>query len=105
MATTPENTRLGDLVEIGDLPEVQRVLVLLHEHFRQTCQWIIANKQRTERTLVLFNILSAASVHLHVAAHNLQSNASVHALATRSLFELNLRARHLLASEDNVQRW
>jgi len=102
---TPGEALLRDRIDVGDLADVHRILVAMHRHFRGTCQWIIDNKQRTERTLVLFKLLSAASDHLHAASHNLQTHASTLALATRSLYELNLRIRHVLASNDNVRSW
>jgi hypothetical protein len=101
----PGETRLGDRVDIGDLTKVHKTLAAMHQHFRNTCQWITEHVQRTDRTLALFNLLSATSDYLHVAGHNLQTHASVLALATRSLYELNLRTRHLLASGDNVRFW
>lgn len=43
--------------------------------------------------------------YLHVAVTNLQSHGSVLALCTRNLYELNLRVRYVLSSDQNMQAW
>ena len=102
---TSDEQTLGDRTRIGTVAEVHRMLVAIHQHFRNVCGWITTHVERTERTLTLFNLLSAASDCLQVAAHNIEAHASVLALATRSLYELNLRTRHVLESDDNIRLW
>lgn len=101
----PTEPRLRDRVEFGDLAMVRSVLMAMHQHFANVCRWIALHVQRGDRSLVLFNLLSATSDYLYVAALNLQTHTSVLALAARSLYELNLRARHVLASDDNIYLW
>lgn len=51
-------------------------------------------------------VLQAAARHLSMATlAGLQTPLEVLALATRNTFELWLRLQHLMASEDNCQRW
>ncbi|GAB4450561.1 MAG: hypothetical protein Fur0044_46070 [Anaerolineae bacterium] len=102
--TQTEQT-LRDKIQIGTLSEVHKVLMAMHQHFQNVCLWITSNVRRTDRTLALFNLLSATSGYLHIAAHNLQTHPSILALATRSLYELNLRTQHLLASDENFSAW
>ena len=102
---TSRQGRLRDRIEIGDLTTVQRTLAAMHRHFCRTCQWITDHVERTEQNVVLFNLLSATSAYLGIAAHNLQTHASVLALAARSLYELNVRSQHILGSDDRINQW
>ena len=42
---------------------------------------------------------------LHFAAVGTEQHVSILALATRSVYELDLRARHVLASSENMVAW
>ena len=97
--------RLGNRVQIGTIDETQRLLTTIFHHFQEVCQWITKNVPRTEQSLTLFNILSSSAAYIKVAADNLQNHISVLALATRSLYELHLRVRYILASPDNMRAW
>jgi hypothetical protein len=97
--------RLKDMTQIGTPAETARVLLAMAEHFLATCDWIRTNVERTDSTIALFNILRASAEYLQVTSHNIEGHVSVLALATRSLYELNLRVQHNLISENNMQIW
>lgn len=102
--TSNEGT-LAERLRMGTVAEVHRMFLAMHQHFGTVCGWITRHVERTERSLVLFNFLSASANYVHMAAHSLETHVSVLALATRSLYELNLRSRHALESDDNMRLW
>jgi len=75
------------------------------ERFRLACKWISENVSRSEKTLALFNLLAASANYLDVAANNIEGHISTIALATRSLYEINLQTRDILFSSDSLRRW
>uniref|UniRef100_B8HUC7 Uncharacterized protein n=1 Tax=Cyanothece sp. (strain PCC 7425 / ATCC 29141) TaxID=395961 RepID=B8HUC7_CYAP4 len=96
---------LSEITRLGTRQDVQIRLSSMSNHFLKVCTWITENYKRTERSVTLFNLLSSSSAYLHVAATNLENHGSVLALCTRNLYELNLRVRHVLSSEQNMQSW
>lgn len=97
--------RLGDIVCIGTNQDVARALKKMERRFLSICDWIRNNSPRNERNLTLFNLLVSSAQYLNVAEANLEGHASVLALATRSLYEINLRTRAIILSEDNMRQW
>jgi hypothetical protein len=95
--------KLKDMTQIGSPAETARVLMAMAEHFLATCDWIRTNVKRTDATIALFNILRASAEYIEVISHNIKGHVSVLALATRSLYELKLRVRHNLISENNMK--
>lgn len=97
--------RLGDFVAEKSIDDVALALNGMERLFKSNCDWIKCNCQRTDRSLSLTNILTSSSQYLRVAADNLQSHISVLALATRNLYELNVRVRLILQSDDELKSW
>jgi len=99
------NQRLGDLVREQTATDIKRVLTDMENLFLSVYRWINNSCQRTHQSVALVNILSSSGQYLRVAADNLEGHVSVLALATRSLYELNVRIRAILASDDQMQNW
>lgn len=99
------NQKLGDLVTEKSLTDVERVLLEMKNLFLSVSGWIRNNCQRTDKSVSLINMLSSSAQYLRVAAKNLDEHISVLALATRNLYELNVRIRAILASNDELQKW
>jgi hypothetical protein len=70
--------------------------------FISVCNWIETNNERDAQRVVLHNLLSSFAQYLRVSAANLDTHISVLALATRSLYELNVRTRAILTSPDQL---
>jgi hypothetical protein len=99
------NQRLGEIVRMQSVNDVERRLTEMEKIFLSVCGWIKNNCQRTDQSITLVNILSSSAQYLRVAADNLEGHVSVLALATRSLYELNVRIRAILALHDQMQIW
>jgi hypothetical protein len=97
--------RLGDYVKIGDLEEVETALSSLSRKLKLTNSWIIKNLKRTEESVVISNISSAAVAQLDVATLGIRAHVSVLALATRSLFELDNRLKTIIKSKVYFDAW
>lgn len=97
--------KLGDLVCIGTNKDVGHNLKQMEGEFLSICDWIRSNSPRNERNVTLFNLLASSAQYLGVASASLESHVSILALATRSLYELNLRTRSVILSEENMRQW
>jgi hypothetical protein len=97
--------RLGDIVSTGTNTDVGQNLKQMECGFLSVCDWIKNNRPRNEQNVTLFNLLASSAQYLGLASENLESHASVLALATRSLYEVNLRTRSVLISEENMRQW
>ncbi len=96
---------LQDKVRTGPVAKTKRVLLEMQKHFLSICDWIKKNSERSERNVTLFNLLVASSQYLQITAENVDGHGSVLALATRSLYELNLRVRYILRANENLRLW
>ena len=97
--------RLGEKVQVTTPDETRRHFLQMFDHFRSVSDWIKHNADRTDYNLCIFNLLEATAVYLHFAAVGTEQHVSILALATRSVYELDLRARHVLASSENMVAW
>jgi hypothetical protein len=97
--------KIGDLVRPGTSDAVTQRLGDVRSHFLRVCQWITENRERTQHNVTLYNLLSASSSYLGIAAEMTDLHPSVLALCTRSVYELNLRARLVLSSPDRMSEW
>ena len=100
-----DDTRLGDIVRTGTVVDVEHRLKQMEGGFLSVCDWIRNNCPRDERNVTLFNLLASSTQYLGLASANLESHASILALATRSLYEINLRTRSVILSEENLRQW
>ncbi len=99
------NNRLGDKVRVGTTAECAKTFLQMAENFRSAGGWTSANVERNDKTLTLFNLLAASVNYLDMAAKNIEEHISAIALATRSLYEINLQARDIPRSSDSLLRW
>lgn len=97
--------KLGDIVCIGTNKDVGHNLKQMEGEFLSICDWIRSNSPRNERNVTLFNLLASSAQYLGVASASLESHVSILALATRSLYEINLRTRSVILSEENMRQW
>lgn len=97
--------KLGDIVSIGTNKDVGHNLKQMEGACMSICNWIRSNSPRNERNVTLFNLLASSAQYLGVASASLESHVSILALATRSLYEINLRTRSVILSEENMRQW
>lgn len=97
--------RIRELIRYGTSAQVAQAIQQCQAAFTRTCRWITTNRERNNRNLAFFNLLSQAIPFLEFAAWGIDKPIQVLAFSARSLFELNLRARHILLSDDNLRQW
>lgn len=85
--------------------DVERNFNMMEDLFLSVHEWIENNIFRDPKRLILQNILTSSAQYLRVAADNLETHISVLALATRSLYELNVWSRSILASAEKLAIW
>ncbi len=96
---------LGKIVSLESVKDVERALTQMENRFLSVCSWINSNCQRSDQSIALVNLLSSSAQYIRVASDNLEGHISVCALATRSLYELNVRTRAVLSAHDNMLSW
>lgn len=100
-----KNQTLKDHLKISTVSDSVQKLNSDAATVRAIAEWITANKPRDEKSVTVLNLLNSVADFLQVAAQGTTSHISVLALATRNLFELNIRVRHVLQSDDQLKRW
>lgn len=100
-----KDNSLGDSVRFHTAKEVQQNLHGMENLFLTVERWLEFNRARNAQRVVSQNLLSSSSQYLRVAAENLSTHVSVLALATRSLYELNLRTRAILSVAGQLDDW
>ena len=97
--------RLRDIVKFGNFSEISNTIrsniSLIDEHL----EFIRTNLERTERNLVLYNLLAKIRLYLHCLTTSLNGPTEQLGFITRSLFELNLITRYVLIKEENLKRF
>lgn len=99
------NKKLTDHVVEGSQVELKRYLDKIIQEIARINVWAAENIDRTERQVLLCNFLSSISLYLEVAKNSLNSHISVLALATRSIYEINIRLRLVIKSEEEQKKW
>ena len=67
-------------------------------------RWISSNVERSEKSLILINILNSVCDYLEVSKLSIEQHISILALSTRSLYELNVRLRTVV-NEVEQKKW
>jgi hypothetical protein len=98
-------THIKDIIQYGNWGSAAAAILSCERKTRACCEWITANLERNDRNLAFFNILSQTGPYLELAAWGIERPIQLLAFAARSVFELNLRARHMLLSEENLNQW
>jgi hypothetical protein len=96
---------IGDFVKYGTKGERKN-------HFKRTIykchqirRWHEKNKERSEKSALLLNLLSAVADYLEVANDCFDKHISILAMATRNQYELNLRIKSLIRDEEEMKIW
>lgn len=98
--------RLRDVVRFGMSPDdIAAQLLSIGAAITGSTQWIKEHRPRDERNLVLFNLLIAPVPYIGLYAQNLSGPLALLAFCTRTVFELNVRTRHVLLSPANLKQW
>ena len=100
-----QEKRLRDIVKVGNLSEIKNIIKsnisLIDKHLK----FIRTNLERTERNLVLYNLLAKTRLYLYCLIKSLNEPTEQLGFITRSLFELNLITRYVLMNEKNLKRF
>lgn len=100
----PEKS-LNDYIKNGTEDDLKTALEEMHTRFLGVSNWITENKDRTNENLVVFNLLSSVMQYLRVLNISIKEHISILALATRSLYELNLTIRLVLKDSTSFDSW
>jgi hypothetical protein len=98
--------RIRDLVVLAkSIDVVSAHLTTISTAITNSAQWVKEHLARDERNLALLNILVAPSDCIDLCTRNLSGSLALQAFCTRTVFELDLRLRHVLLSEANLKTW
>lgn len=97
--------RLKDVVEYADVNSVSESLNRISCKLRELAEWAVSNIERSLKSVLVINICNSTADYVFIASQNASNHISITALATRSVYELNLRLRHILLNEDNLSLW
>ena len=97
--------RLRDIVKFGDISEIRNTLESSVSLIDKHMEFVRANLERTERNLVLYNLLAKTRLYLYCLMTSLTGPTELLGFITRSLFELNLITRYVLMNEENLKRF
>ncbi len=100
----PEKS-LKDHITNGTENDLKVALEEMHTRFLNISNWITENRDRTNENLVVFNLFSSVIQYLRVLNVSIKEHISILALATRSLYELNLTIRLILKDPNNFNSW
>ena len=99
------NKKLKDHVVEGSQIEFKQKLDELVIKARIINQWINENVQRSEKSVILMNLLTSISDYLQVTRDSLNLHISIIAISTRSIYELNVRIRSVLLNDEELKKW
>ena len=97
--------KLRDLVIESAQVELKTNLDNAVEKCRFAIIWIEKNINRTEKSVVLCNLLIATADYLELTKSSLNFHISAIAVSTRSIYEINVRLRSLIADQENLRKW
>ena len=98
--------QLHEVIPVGLVPEQVRARIRsISAAYTKSSDFVRLNRPRSERNLVLYNLLTSVISYLDVCVKNMEGPIAVLALCTRTVFELNLRTRHILKAETNLRAW
>lgn len=100
----PEKS-LKDHLLNGTEDDLKVALEEMQGKFLEVLNWIKQNKERNNENLVIYNLFSSVIQYLNVLHVSITEHISILALATRSLYELNLTIRSILKDPNNIESW
>mgnify|MGYP001570253067 CR=1 FL=1 len=98
-------TRTVDITTPARSEDVPRHLAALSARCTALANQIRERLERTDRTVAFANFCMYVGGELRRLSMFYPANVPGLAWATRNLFEVNLIVRHVLVSDDNLQRW
>lgn len=96
---------LNDYVVNGSENDLTNAIKDMRKKFTNAEAWITKNIPRTNDSLAMHNLLKCSTQYLDVLATSINQHISILALATRSLYELNLQVRLICSDPKNIQTW
>lgn len=97
--------RIRDIVKFGSSTEVYNAISSHISLTNQYLEYIQKSLARTEKNLLLYNMLKKVSRYLYCLAASFEGPTEQIAFITRSLFELNIFTRYVLINEENLSRF
>lgn len=99
------NKKLNDYVRESNKVELKKNVGKIIKKAKFIHRWIDNNVARTDKRVILGNLLSSTSDYLELMESSLGSHISVLALCTRSIYEINIRIRSLIEHKDEMAKW
>jgi len=96
---------LNDYVVNGSENDLTDAIKEMRKKFTNAEVWISKNIPRTNDSLAMHNLLKCSTQYIDVLATSINQHISILALATRSLYELNLQVRLICSDPKNIQTW
>ncbi len=94
-----------DHVEFATRGKTINHLKSLSRRCRKLAKWIDRSVERTDASITMTNIMNSTADFLEVAAVGFGSHISILALSARNMFELNVRLRDVMRSDEQMKRW
>ncbi|EKP4442220.1 hypothetical protein P3I65_004867 [Vibrio alginolyticus] len=96
--------KLKDHVVDGSNIELKKNIDKIVKKSKFIIRWIDKNVERTEKSVLLVNILNSVCDYLEVTKVSINQHISILATSTRSIYELNVRLR-TLSDENEQKKW
>lgn len=100
-----DDKSLNDYVVNGSENDLTNAIKEMRKKFTNAEAWVTKNIPRTNDSLAMLNLLKCSTQYLSVLAISINEHISILALATRSLYELNLQVRLICNDSKNIQTW
>lgn len=100
-----KSKRTFDQVEFTTKGKTINHLKSLSAKCRKLAKQIDRSTERSEKSVTMINFINATADFLDMGAAGMSGHISILALGVRNMFELNIRLRHVLRSEDQLKRW
>lgn len=96
---------ISDYVASGTEDDLKLALESLEDKILLIMDWVDAVCPRNDENIALLNLLAANSQCVNIFQTAIGNHISILALATRNLYELNLIARSIIGSKNNLDEW
>jgi hypothetical protein len=97
--------KLKDYVVESNQAELKNNLDKIIKKCRFINRWIEKNIHKTDKKIILYNLLRSTADYLELAKSSLNSHISALALSTRSIYEINVRIRSLIEIQEDIKKW
>ena len=100
-----ETNRHSSSVPYETPKEISDGISEMVDSLKQAINWAQTNCEQSNKNKIFVNLLQASAGYLEMSAKSVKGPVPHAALATRSLFELNLTTRYMLSRPHGVRRW